>query len=459
MLVALAASMILSAEPAGGSVSLSSDKGASASASASAAKPEDKWILRHRPKDHDLTFGIFAGAFIPGDLKLRHDTVAPSDYAPAAFDVGLRLGYFPIRFFGLEGEAAFMPTNYRGNGALMYAVRAHGVLQAGWWRIVPFALLGGGLLGIASASDVAGLDTDPALHVGGGLKIHATKRVTIRLEGRDVVSSAESGGVSHSPEALVSIGFRFGAKPKPKPEPPPPDEDKDGVADADDWCPKEPGPKENKGCPWGDGDCDGVHDGEDKCPDEAGVEPEGCAPPDTDGDGFVGEADKCPDEAGIAPDGCPDPDPDGDKIEGEADKCPDEPETANGFDDEDGCPDEIPAAVKNFTGVIAGITFATGTAKVRPSSTSTLEEAARTLKEYDHLKLEIIGHTDNRGSRSSNVALSLKRAEAVKAFLVEQGVEGSRLKTRGAGPDEPRESNATRDGRAQNRRIEFKLVE
>ena len=80
------------------------------------------------------------------------------------------------------------------------------------------------------------------------------------------------------------------------------------------------------------------------------------------------------------------------------------------------------------------------------------------MKNYADLKIEISGHTDNKGKREKNVALSLARAEAVKANLVGKGVDGARIETRGAGPDEPIASNKTKRGRTQNRRIEFKLL-
>jgi OOP family OmpA-OmpF porin len=85
------------------------------------------------------------------------------------------------------------------------------------------------------------------------------------------------------------------------------------------------------------------------------VAPDGCPAKDTDGDGFLDPDDKCPEEKGVAPDGCPDQDPDQDGILGDKDKCPKEPETKNGYQDEDGGPDEVPEEVKKFTGVIQGI--------------------------------------------------------------------------------------------------------
>lgn len=136
---------------------------------------------------------------------------------------------------------------------------------------------------------------------------------------------------------------------------------------------------------------------------------------------------------------------------------PEKPETKNGYQDRDGCPDEVPKMVKRFTGAIKGITFATGKAKIRRRSFRTLDKAVKVLTDYTEVKLTIRGHTDIRGKRAFNVDLSRRRAESVKAYLVKQGILTDRLATEGLGPDEPVADNKTRKGRAQNRRIEFKL--
>jgi len=78
---------------------------------------------------------------------------------------------------------------------------------------------------------------------------------------------------------------------------------------------------------------------------------------------------------------------------------------------------------------------------------------------YPDVRLEISGHTDGRGERGFNMRLSADRAAEVKARLIWLGVDGSRLTTRGVGPDEPVADNETKKGRAANRRIEFKLIE
>ncbi|RLB54993.1 MAG: hypothetical protein DRI34_11260 [Deltaproteobacteria bacterium] len=118
------------------------------------------------------------------------------------------------------------------------------------------------------------------------------------------------------------------------------DSDSDGVTDEDDRCPREPGPAENGGCPWGDADADGVTDDIDNCVNRPGPpENQGCPWGDKDSDGLTDNVDKCPeqpeDKDGFQDDdGCPDPDNDGDGITDAKDKCPDDKGTV----EHQGCP-------------------------------------------------------------------------------------------------------------------------
>ena len=84
-----------------------------------------------------------------------------------------------------------------------------------------------------------------------------------------------------------------------------------------------------------------------------------------------------------------------------------------------------------------------------------LDRAAKIIKEVPNMKLTIIGHTDSQASDSYNVELSRDRAEAVKEYLVSQGVDASKLMTKGMGESEPIADNSTEQGRFRNRRIEF----
>lgn len=400
------------------------------------------------------------GVWLPSPRIELHDPELDFDgYRRVAPELGVRAGYYPLRHFGLEGELAFMPTGVdTGGQGLVYSARAHGILQLGIGRVVPFALLGGGVLAVASEPGEAGRNADEALHVGGGLKIYATRNLVVRLDVRDVMSPRQGLAVvapAHSPEILVGVSWALG--PRPKAPPPPPDTDADGFIDPDDACPTEVG-VDPDGCPRPDTDDDGIADPDDACPTEAGAEPDGCPIPDTDGDGYLDPDDACEDEPGVDPDGCPIRDTDGDGLLDPDDACLDRPETPNGFEDEDGCPDELPVEVAKFTGVIEGIYFDTGKATIRKKSFPLLDEAAEVLTDYPALRVRISGHTDDRGTHDTNVALSRSRADAVRDYLVSKGIDAGRIETRGAGPDEPIEPNDTRAGRAKNRRIEFEVL-
>ena len=106
------------------------------------------------------------------------------------------------------------------------------------------------------------------------------------------------------------------------------------------------------------------------------------------------------------------------------------------------CGDRIPAAV----------TFATGSARIDAAGRKLLDAIAACLEAGEY---EIAGYTDNVGSAAANESLSRMRAEAVHAYLIGKGVAGDRLTAVGHGADSPIADNATAQGRAKNRRIEF----
>ncbi|MGH8354954.1 MAG: OmpA family protein [Pseudomonas sp.] len=103
------------------------------------------------------------------------------------------------------------------------------------------------------------------------------------------------------------------------------------------------------------------------------------------------------------------------------------------------------------------ITFATDSADIASNFYTPLNNLATSFKQYDQNSIEIVGHTDSTGAHAYNMSLSQRRAQSVANYLTSQGVDGSRVTTRGAGPDQPVASNASESGRAQNRRVEVNL--
>lgn len=104
------------------------------------------------------------------------------------------------------------------------------------------------------------------------------------------------------------------------------------------------------------------------------------------------------------------------------------------------------------------IEFQSGSATLTPAGGAILDEMAAAIKQIGNSKIQIIGHTDSSGDRTSNIALSHARANSVRTYLIGKGIPAGILSTVGAGPDRPLISNDTPEGRAKNRRIEFHLL-
>ncbi len=376
-----------------------------------------RWIHRWAPEPHMGEVGIFGGVWFPSRrLELYEPDSSLGDLGyqklwVATPELGVRGGYYPFRFFGVEAETAVMPAKTQGTDApaTAWTVRGQLVGQIGLWSVTPFLLVGTGVMGIASSAPprALGSEQDVALHFGGGVKVFLNRWIQLRLDIRDVVSNRRGvgEGLASSPEILLGVSVTLGREKKRRARP-----------------------------KSGDRDGDGIRDLEDYCPDVFGVEPRGC------------------------PTVCID-DNDADGLPNPEDKCPNDPESRNGFEDTDGCPDEVPPELSQLAGIMVGINFDTDKDTITSGSKSRLDNAVAVMKKYPSLRVEVIGHTDGHGGYRHNMDLSRRRAEAVKRYIVEQGVDTSRIETRGAGPDEPIDSNTTADGRAKNRRIEFRILE
>ena len=243
------------------------------------------------------------------------------------------------------------------------------------------------------------------------------------------------------------------------------DSDGDGVYDYLDQCPNTPaaayGLVDTLGCPI-DSDGDGVYDYLDLCPGTPAaaigmVDQNGC-PLDTDKDGVYDYMDECPETPAVARNfvdsvGCF-LDTDGDGVYDYEDQCP----TIAGVKENLGCP-EIKREIRNLLKkAMSGIQFENAKATIKPNSYKILNDIAKIFIDNPTYIVEVQGHTDNVGKYDYNMDLSERRAQAVRTYLINQGVPAERLTAHGYGPDRPIDDNKTKAGRAKNRRVEFNIT-
>jgi len=415
-----------------------------------------------------------------------------------AWGVGIRAGLRPWPWLlaeveaiaanasGVDGHPPGPITSLRG--------------QLGWWLsrgVIAGAVYVGAGVDVLDIEDGPKFrsDTDGVAHGGLALAWQFLPRWALRVDGRAVAVPGVSKEPVFEGEGTVAVAFTLWTGVQRRA----PDADGDGVPDRVDRCPYEAET------------IDGLWD-EDGCPESAlsrvapadappaptvraasakptkparsvepaapvkGIRPAaGLAPAatttglpplqvdkDSDGDGLLDLDDRCADAAedrdGFEDaDGCPEPDNDGDGVLDAADRCPMSAETRNGYLDGDGCPDVVPASLRRFAGTVAGITFERDSARIRPSSTAILKAARKTLREWPALHVEIQGHTDRSGDAAHNLALSQARADAVRQWLVRQGIAANRLRARGFGSTLPVAAGDDPASHARNRRVEFKL--
>ena len=258
---------------------------------------------------------------------------------------------------------------------------------------------------------------------------------------------------AHNSGVQATLNFRlFGGKQKTvavtTPEVPVlVDTDGDGINDNVDKCPNTPGVAKYDGCPVPDSDNDGVNDDEDKCPTVAGsAKYSGCPVPDSDNDGINDDSDKCPSVPGVERyQGCPVPDSDNDGINDEEDNCPNVAGTAANH----GCP-AIDASTQSKVDMMAkGISWAPASSyKLSATSNKALDQIANMLKADSSLKATISVHTTTADKDKS---LSQNRADAIRTYLVGQGVNESQVEATGYGGEQPVGTGS------KNQRTEIKL--
>lgn len=351
---------------------------------------------------------------------------------PLENDFGAHLGLAVPVFdnFALELNYLSRSVGIQGGGSMDQS--GYGV-DALWFFDRNGAMDGYLLLGIGRHTDDYGAgasDDYTSNNFGVGLMDAITDNLTFRAELR--VLKGDDGGSSTDVAVGVGLVYLFGEPAKTMaPAVIDRDSDGDGVLDSADRCPGSArgSAVDAVGCAVvaaavvdGDGDRDGVADSADRCPETrsgVAVQADGCAA-DSDGDGVRDPNDKCPAT------------PSGTRVLA------------------DGCP--VPTVVK-----LEGVNFETGSDRITVGSRTKLDEAVLKLNQNPTVKVEVAGHTDGAGDANSNRALSQKRADAVRDYLVAGGVASDQVTARGYGEDEPTASNDSADGRAANRRVELRV--
>jgi OOP family OmpA-OmpF porin len=363
---------------------------------------------------------------------------------------GVNLGYNINRIWGIEGVFDFVDTDTKNISRGSTDVDASIFRLDGLYHfnpesdVVPY--LGAGLGVIDIDNNPGGSETNGLFNWGGGIKVFITERVLARGDIRHII---DFDSANNNLIYTVGLGYLFGGKVEKKPEM---DSDGDGVYDNMDKCPDTPrGVSVNsEGCPL-DTDGDGVYDYKDKCPGTpagVSVDGDGC-PLDTDGDGVYDYKDKCPGTpAGVSvdSDGCP-LDTDGDGVYDYLDKCPG---TLMGIPvDKSGCP--LP--FKEKVSIELKVEFDFDKATIRSVYDEHLQKVINFLITYPETMAELEGHTDSIGKDAYNLDLSQRRAENVMKYLIDRGVDPSRVKAVGYGESMPIADNATDEGRQRNRRV------
>jgi len=410
-----------------------------------------------RGKGLPIEAGAFAGANVL-DRKNGLGNAFFADQVPKSSALfGVRGAFRFTPRLAIESELSYAPTRTRGDllqgrpgiGASIIGVRLHGRYTMFPYSVIrPMVVAGVGINAVFSEPPqrygMNHSDVDPAAYWGiGGEYDLGSSPLAIRADVRQGIVSGRQA-MSFGYEATLGVTFDlFRGKRQERAR-----------------LLKERAAKQ-------DADSDGVLNGADECPTDRetynGIDDsDGCPELDRDHDGRLGSLDKCPERAedidGFEDaDGCPDPDNDRDEIADTGDRCPNAAETKNGFEDADGCPDEVPLALRPFTGVVAGVQFEANSATIYVDSIPLLDEAVAVFRGYPTLGIEVHGHTDPFGTNQVNTDLSLERAVAVKAYLVDHGIASGRILTFGHGANQPIASNNSPEGRAKNRRIEFRL--
>lgn len=315
-------------------------------------------------------------------------------------------------------------------------------------KLVPYISAG---LGIASINNSYYTAYAP---VGVGIQIKAKQGSFINILStyRAEASALTKTHYNHSISYSLPLKLR---EKRPVMIPPAPvvaDNDDDGVVGSEDDCPNASGLSKYHGCPVPDTDTDGINDENDKCPTAEGlVKYKGCPIPDSDKDGINDEVDKCPNAKGLSRyEGCPIPDTDKDGVNDEEDKCPNIP----GIMGNNGCADLQPL----LNEISSQLKFESGKVNLSKKIYVGVDSLVVLMQNNANIMLIISGHTDNTGTLKINEKLSIQRAMVVSNYLIKKGIDKKRISQKGFADTRPISDNKTLKGRAQNRRVDIKVV-
>ncbi len=218
--------------------------------------------------------------------------------------------------------------------------------------------------------------------------------------------------------------------------------------------------------PVGDADGDGISDDDEGRATNVDTDGDGIPDwqdEDSDNDGIPDTADACPDNPedkdGIADsDGCPEDDADNDKIPDTEDRCPLEPGLKNKIAEKNGCPGLTKVTEDGEVALLEPIQFETGKAVIKAVSFPILDEVVALMKARPALKIGVYGHTDDVGADAMNMKLSKDRAASYMRYLTGKGIAQSRLESEGFGETKSLVPNDSKEARAKNRRVEFKIL-
>jgi outer membrane protein OmpA-like peptidoglycan-associated protein len=426
-----------------------------------------------------------AGVTVGGHVFSSNSELGVSDRMNGASPessvlLGGRVGYSFLRQLAGELEVVLVPTvdSDQSRGAAVFGVRGQvryepfgEQLMKG--KLHPFVFAGYGFLAVRTDSNQLRNDADQAYHWGLGTHYALTANLDLRIDGKHLlVPDRSKNGVTSNFEMTAGVTWHFGQRQRglatsgsvssmsPVVEAP---AGPGAVASSSTSAPAAVATQPPAAKP-ATASVAPKPAASPSAPTVVATAPTSTPPPvaaklelpanvDQDRDGIPVPQDACPQEPedrdGFRDDdGCPDLDNDGDGIVDSIDRCATDSETINGYADTDGCPDmQHPE--------MTAVPFARGSKGFTAESAASLDRSFQVLQTNPTFRVELSGHSS---SDESNRSLSLRRAEAVKDYLVRRGISEARLKVLGYRSEQPVATGKSSAARAKNRRVELRLL-